>query len=67
MDQDHISWTQRARLFQKCAILIGSAFFLIMVVVVVIAFGRRSGNTGMDPAKIQVDRLRHHQTESIAP
>lgn len=61
MEEKSLPSTQRARIFQKSALVLAAAFFLIMVFVVVVAFTKKSGSTGMDPAKIQMDRTKFHQ------
>lgn len=44
---------QRFRWFQKTATAIFLTFMSIIVFVIVVAYSRHSGNTGLDMAKIQ--------------
>lgn len=48
-----LSFFARIRLFQKIAMAILITFTLVMVLVIIVAYSRPSGRTGLDPAQIQ--------------
>lgn len=48
-----MSFLAKSRWFQKSAVAIFCVFFGLMLIVIFTAYSRRSGNTGLDMAKIQ--------------
>jgi len=54
---------QRYKVFQKMVIGVTATFFGMMVLVVLVAYSRRSGSTGLDMAKIQ--KLRY-QSQKVS-
>lgn len=51
--------------FQKSAIAVLMTFMGILIYVVIIAYSRRSGNTGLDMAKIQEMRQEANSNKHI--
>lgn len=48
-----MSFLAKTRWFQKAVVGVFCLFMGMIVIVIVVAYSRRSGNTGLDMAKIQ--------------
>jgi hypothetical protein len=51
------------RWFQKAAVGVILLFFGIMIMVTFVAYGRRSGSTGLDMAKVQ--KIRYDAQQNV--
>lgn len=60
-----MSFFSKSRWFQKTAVALFCAFAGLMILVIVAAYSRKSGNTGLDMAKIKQLRYHHKKQDSV--